>query len=626
MMQAQWLRSLAVTLVVALVAVSCGVEETEDPRIAQVKTYADECRTQLAAGNYEHAKNAAYNVVKGSLLSVNDVVTEQAAFCYTTANTLSKINEVTKNIESQLGLVAGLLNGNGGGLSLSPQGIHKLADDYLNGRLDKQTQGAIGLFLDSYLGPIQSLLEENQELLKLIIAKKRFQWQIDSLPLKIADKELINAAGRYDMGEVYLLYGLTRAILATFYTVQSQDYSINLTIVQYALTVNADAGVDNPLLGLMDNPARALVNAVAVLMGTSPKFLALDSRVGTEKMKSAGEGFADGFDSILKAVNAMKKRPDAVQAEHIVEFKRENDQDYFVLHMKFTNLVPLVDLQKFDGISIPLREDVLASLENLAKDFSGASGVNTNLQRDIFPIIALVAVVLINSGAFQELINLATGTADAATQETIDKALSLVASNPDFILAALVGVVPVEIECDFGHIFKNPVGLRDVFPAWVQPDAFGNDLESLKPLTTSTIVYSYECVEDTDPIQTGDLLCPTATDKDHFQPANDAPYVYRAADGSTWVSPQATWHNFPGAGNFGTLWDANTPSPKDGIQTGIPYIGWKDASFGGLVYLDVTTINVNGDIAVGNGLKKATLQSFNATIASIVSQVESFIK
>lgn len=623
MMQAQWVRSLAVTLVVALVAVSCGVEETEDPRIATVQAHVSECRTQLAAGNYEHAKNAAFNVVKGSLLSVNDVSVEQAAFCYTTSNTLAKINEVTKNIESQLGLVAGLLNGSGG-LTLSPQGFQKLADDYMGGRLDKQTQGAIGLFLDSYLGPIQSMLEENQELLQLIIAKKRFKWQIDSLPLKIADKELMNAGGRYDMGEIYLLYGLTRAILGTFYTLQSQDYSINLTIVQYALSVNEAAGVDNPLLGLFDNPARALMNAVAVLMGTSPKFLALDSRVGAAKMKSAGEGFADGFDSILKAVNAMKKRPDAVQPEHIVEYKRENDQDYFVLHMKFTNLVPLIDLQKFDGISIPLREDVLASLENLAKDFAGASGVNTNLQRDIFPIVALVAVVLINSGAFQELINLATGGADGETQETVSQVLDLVASNPDFILAALVGVIPVEIEFDFGHVFKNPVGLRDVFPAWIQPDTYGNELEALKPLTMATVVYSYECKDGSNPVITGDLLCAESQDNDHFQPANDALVEFWTPTG-TWTSPKATWHNYM-TGNFGTFWDANTPSPADGIQTSIPYIGWKDASFGGLVYLDVATINVNGDIVAGNGLKKATLQSFNATIAAIVSQVESFLK
>lgn len=625
-MQAHWVRSLAVTLGVALVAVSCGVEETEDPRITTVKAHVAECRTQLAAGNYEHAKNAAFNVVKGSLLSVNDVSVEQAAFCYTTSNTLSKINEVTKNIESQLGLVAGLLNGSTGLAPRTPADFAKLADDYVNGRLDKQTQGAIGLFLDSYLGPIQSMLEENQELLQLIIAKKRFRWQIDSLPLKIADKELINAGGRYDMGEIYLLYGLTRAILGTFYTLQSQDYSINLTIIQYALSVNEAAGVDNPLLGLFDNPARALVNAVAVLMGTSPKFLALDSRVGTEKMKSAGEGFADGFDSILKAVKAMKDRPASLQGEHIVEYKRENDEDFFVLHMKFTNLVPFVDLQKFDGISIPLREDVLASLENLAKDFSGASGVNTNLQRDIFPIVALVAVVLINSGAFQELINLATGTADEQTKETINQALSLVASNPDFILAALVGVVPVEIEFDFGHAFKNPVGLRDVFPAWIQPDVYGNELEALKPLTMATVVYSYECVENTDPIQTGDLLCPTSKDKDHFQQATGNMYTFWSpVTASGWVSDLARWENLA-TNNFGTQWDANTPSVADGIQTGIPYIGWKDASFGGLVYLDVASINASGKIQAESGLKKATLQSFNATIAAIVSQVESFLK
>lgn len=584
---------------------------------------ADRCKLSLAAGDYEMAKLEAKVVVENASIMASEFPSvDQAVFCYTTANTLSRVNEITKNIESQLSIVAGLLNGSGG-LSLSPQGVHalaQLADDYANGRLDPQAAGAVGVFLDSYLGPVASLLEENAELLEFIIQRNQFQFQIDTLPLKIADKQLINAGGRYDLGEIHLLYGVTRGLLGLIYTVQSQDYSITLEIVSYAL----GATTNNPLLDLGNNPVRALSNAFAVLMTTSPKFLALDSAVGEEKMAAAGDGFANLFDSILKSINVMQKRPEAVQAEHVIEFKTENSKNYFVLHMQFENLVPLVDLRKFDGTAIPLRDDVLASLENIAKDFSGASGVNTNLQRDVFPIVALTAVVLINSGAFQALIDLAVSGADQATKDTINQVLGLVADNPDLVLAALVGAVPVDIELDFGHIFKNPVGLRDVFPAWVYPNisATSKDAAYYQAFTAASVVYSYECADDTDPIVTGELLCANPTDTAHFRALDETPYVFWAAPASTWTDPTIIWKNLP-TNNFGTLWEANVPTPADGIQTGFPYIGWKDATFGGLLYLDVTTINQSGKLG-DNGIKKANLQTLNATIASIIATVESF--
>jgi len=127
--------------------------------------------------------------------------------------------------------------------------------------------------------------------------------------------------------------------------------------------------------------------------------------------------------------------------------------------------------------------------------------VNTNLQRDVFPIVALVTVVLVNSGAFEALIDLALEGADQATSDTVNKVLGLVADNPDLLLAALVAVVPVEIELDFGHVFKNPVGLRDVFPAWVYPDipSTSRDAAYYQAFTAASIVYSYECADASDP-------------------------------------------------------------------------------------------------------------------------------
>jgi hypothetical protein len=631
---------VATLLVAGCTLTACGTDE-KDPNIVKAQAYAAECTKNLANGDYAAAQNAGENVIKqNALLALSDDdgggdARDQAVFCYTTSRTLYKINEITKNIQSQLGLVMDLVGGSG--VSIAPQdlqkNLQKLALDYTQGRLDPQAAGAIGLFLDAYLGPVQSLLEENEDLLRMIIKRKKFNWYAQQLPVKIADKELINAGGRYDMGEIYLIFGLTRAMLGTIYVVESQDYTISLAIANYALNVKVGpngqldpvAGT-NPLLELFNGHiGRGITNAVAVLMSTSPSFLALDKTAGLDFMKKAGEGFADGFGSIGKSIVAMKGRPAAEQAKHIIEFKTEDDKNYFVMHMKFNNLIPLVDLRKFDGISIPLSKDIIDSFDNLAKDFGGAQGVNTNLQRDIFPVIALVAVVIINSGAFQAIIDLAVESSDQSTKDMINQALGLVADNPDFILAALVGVVPITIEFDFGHIFKAPVGLREVFPAWVQPNVnVGNDAESLAPFTTATIVYSYECADGKDALADDTFLCgkDNIQDGPHFHALDGSKYVYwdPATTSVTWVHPLAKWENQP-TNNFGTKWADQIPA--DEVPTGIPYFGWKDASFGDLVYLDVTPINTNGAITAGNGLKKADQQSLNATIAYIVSQVES---
>jgi len=118
---------------------------------------------------------------------------DQAVFCYTTANTLYRINEVTKNIESQLGLVVGLLIGSGE-LTLSPQGIQKLADDYVNGRLDRRppAPSACSRLVPR---PVQSLSKRTKSSSSTSSSATSFNGRSTRLPVKIADKQLIDAAG-----------------------------------------------------------------------------------------------------------------------------------------------------------------------------------------------------------------------------------------------------------------------------------------------------------------------------------------------------------------------------------------------------------------------------------------------
>ena len=160
-----------------------------------------------------------------------------------------------------------------------------------------------------------------------------------------------------------------------------------------------------------------------------------------------------------------------------------------------------------------------------------------------------------------------------------------------------------------------------MFPAWTQPEANA----PITNYTEATLVYSYECADGSDPIMTDKYLCAAAADTGHFKPASGLQYypVYRTTD-STWVDGKLMWKNFP-SNNFGTKWDAQVPIDADGIDTIIPYIGFKDASFGGLLYLDLSAIKSDKLVPTKNGMELASLKTLDATLATIIKTVQGLI-
>jgi hypothetical protein len=523
-----------------------------------------------------------------------------------------QLNSVTKELQALLQSTLGLFQGS----SLSSPQLRQLALDYNEGRLDPKVQSAISILIGSFAGPIESTLKENQQQLEEIIRHKRFRWTLQHVPVKIGDNQIIDAKGDYDMAEIYMLYGLTRQILGVFNLVESQDYSLTLRpLTDYVLTVN-----DNPVLNLTQAPGKAIVNLVAVLMATSPIFLSLESAAGAEQMKMAGANFSSGFASVLDSITFMKKR-EGDQSGSILEFRRDNDKDYLILHMAINNganPIPVVDLQKFDGIAIPLDDRILEGLKNMSDDFANTPGVNTNLQRDVFPIVTLGLVVLVGSGAFDALINLALEGSDPGTKKIATDLIKLLKDNQDLVLAALVSLVPVEIEFDFGHMFQEPGGLRDVFPAWTQPA----NLDFPPALTEATLVYSYECADGSDALREEKYICDKEADRGHFQDLDETPYQMWDPVSNSTIASSLLWKNYSGSNNFGPKWATNVPIEADGIPTVIPYLGFKDASFNGVLYLNTETIS---KLKSKNGMQPATLMTLNATLATIVATVQGFL-
>jgi hypothetical protein len=636
-MRATWMRPLVASLLLGAFTLSCGPVEEKDENIVKVESHLKTCDVNLQAGNFELARNAAENVVTSpKLMSVDDVSVDRTIFCYTTANTLYQVDALTTSLANLMSSVVGLIGGEG--FSLSPQKIQKLAVDYRDGRLDPQAASIISTVVGGFVGPIKKMLEENQELMEVMIKRGRYSYYIEHVPVKIAGAQIMDAGGKVDMGEVYLLYGITRALLGMFYLGDSQDYTFTLKILSY---INVEG---NPLMQFGDGPeklAPAIFNAIAVLMGTSPNFLTLDNQVGAEMMKQAGEGFSSGFDGILKGIKHMKEKRKGDQSVYVVEYRREaiggKDEDVLVLNWEWNqgaNPLPIVDLGGFSGMVIPLSEDILTSLGKLRDDFGLAEGVDTSLQEDVFPIIALMTVVLLNTGAFDALIGLVLDSAEGDQKEQIDQVLNIVKGNRDLITGALQALVPVNILFDFGQAFKDPKGIRDLFPAWTQPSPSAE----IEQFVTATLVYSYECAEPGDPLLTAKFLCETEADKSHFHNLDGSPFIairYDAAD-EEFATPLThntglTWTNHLGSDNFGATWDANmdangnTEMGQDGIASVFPYIGFKDPTFGGILYLDVSSLQNEYITPQTSGFELANLKTLNATFAKIFEAVQGFL-
>jgi hypothetical protein len=596
-------KATSTLLLAAIVGMTGCTVEGEDPKLVEARGHERACAEELAAGNYTGAIAEAEKVVAvPAMLAIDDVTIDRVRFCFTSAATLKQFNEITTELQFLLETGLKLIEGG----SLSPADVDALRLAFIDGRFQTHGPSPIGAVITSLFDPIRNRLANNRQHLEAIIKNNRFTWTIQRLPVTVADHELLNAGGRYDMGEVHLLYGLTRAILSIFEAVESIDYNFNLNyLIEYA-GVETDAA---PLRRFSSHPVSAVLNLGAVLLSTDPRFLSLDAATGRDRMARAGEGFSILFGSLLNSLNHMAKRS-GDQSDFLLEYRVDDNTAYLVFHGEFiSNPIPIVDIAKFGGLAIPLKPEVFQSFEKLRDSLAGVLGERANLQRDIFPLVALGIAVSLSSGAFDALINTALSSSDPAAAARITELLAIVSSNSDFILGALVSLVPVTVELDLGHMFKNPVNPRDVLPAWIQP-ARSLERPYTLPLTAATFVLSYECEDGLNPLQKTPeaYFCSATQDRGHFDDIGSDP------------ENVSIYHN------FGELWAG--PISADGIAVVIPYIGFKDPSFGGVLYLDMTAIANPGFIEAHDpteSMPLATQKTLNATLASIFVSVGSLL-
>jgi hypothetical protein len=534
-------------------------EVGEDPKVVALRAAGSACKQSLTQADYlVAADRAAKSLADKSLISANRRLADELRFCQAYAKTLYALDRSSSFIQKFTVAMSDLFKARPAGAPYAPQATNLQSTILSN-------------VITVVLAPLTTDLEEVAQVFDAVAANGDLTWTIDRLPVRIAGAEIFDAGGTYDTGEVAVLRGLVGVVLGALYSLQSLDYSVNIgAVVEYARLT------DSPLAHYSEHPMAGIFNAAAVLLGTAPTFLALKSD-GKTWVGKAGKEYTASVSSLLTAATFIKGREDD-QTAHILEYKRADGQDYFVVHLDFTKkLSPgfKVDLSKFDDTTIPLREDVLRSITRVRDSLAAGGGVRASVQEDVFPILALVGVVALKSGALDASIDKALTEVDPELASKLKATVAYGEISQEHFLSLLLTAVPAEMEVDLGRMFAQPANLRAVIPAWTQPATDLSASFAMAAFTAATLVVEYEC--GVNPLTQGTekkLFCAGPTDQGHFQDLTAA----------------FPWQNQTPADNFGPLWQGRIAA--DGITSRGPYIGFKDPTFGGVLFMDYTTTNV----------------------------------
>lgn len=585
-------KSILAVSIFLVSAMSACAPEQPNADLATVKRLVARCTEELEAGNYEEARNQSKTIIDSPKLTSQDSGwVDQGRFCFVMANSLAALGRFSV-------LLSELMP------TLHSAGMKKSLNSCICQPFDP-------------LSLVQDPLEENIEQLEIIRSHKGFSWHIDRLPVKIASDELFDANGDYDSGEIEMLYGLNRIFLGGLYLLYSQNYSIAVApLIEYLLVVD-----NNPILNFQTAPGKALSNLYAIILATSPVFLTLDDSLGAELMKRSREELSQGFDGLLKAVEFMAGRKGGSTSHLFVlsESMGKNSIQFNFLYAK-----PTPAQLGLDNIEIRFEGEITQTAFTLREDIIG-SGINSDLRRDLLPWLALLKALLVESGVFSALFESAISQTDSENQKAANLLLAEASNLYSWIDSLAAAEGGVDAELDLGAIFENPGDFREALPAWTQPllsaGTPSTDPAYLTQFRDASLVFSYECANPLGPAagQVATNFCDyesTITDAAHFHPADGSSVmIWDALAQSATASTTLVWANDISTSNLGPHWNANVPVDPDGIQALTPYIGFKDPTFGGMLFLNIDGIRTPELAGEPKGMRPANLRTLNAALA-----------
>jgi hypothetical protein len=293
--------------------------------------------------------------------------------------------------------------------------------------------------------------------------------------------------------------------------------------------------------------------------------MTLEPNAGKQRLSEAADLMALAIQDLLSCIDSISAEK-GVQSNHLIGYKSEGSKSYLAFHIKDENGNP-------QEIPIEFPDQIQTSLQHLTSSFQSTGGVRASWAQDLAPFVGLLVQSGFQTGMLDPILAFVFPMLQtyigADTMAMINQLVGTVKelANRIVISGTITTVIPDVIQFDLGKFMHDPPQkfFRLILPAVVTDQNGGKKL-----------LLEYECMD----LGSTDLWCPypeTITSTAHF---------------------------------IGTTYEI----PDDGVKNTLPYLSSQDPSLGGLLYLDLSSL----DASFPNEWHQPTSYEFNYFLAKIV--------
>lgn len=284
---------------------------------------------------------------------------------------------------------------------------------------------------------------------------KRLSWNVNLGDILTFSFDL---SGEYDAADANFLLFLLKTIEFILELILTVNIKFSLEDVSNVLEwVDSLGGVS----ALQEDPLNFIQSAFACFLNVNEDFLGLEPKEGAERWtKLTPSALRKAFISAKDMYSMLITEKDD-QSDDIIQAVVEDDK---LVAVK----IPTARGDERPEIKLPEGWEKIA--QNIVDTIDGKK--RADWANDIVPVLTIFVVILIHSGAFDNLINEAISRMPPAQQRVIKRFLEPGFLTIDIVTGFITGIIGPYIQFDFHSFFKNPVGLRALLPAWTSDNNF----------------------------------------------------------------------------------------------------------------------------------------------------------
>ena len=447
--------------------------------------------------------------------------------------------------------------------------------------------------------------------LYILVGTPGCEFNIDSLPVYLtsATTPTLDMSKEWDRADAALLDGAVQGILGVLNFVLSIDLRANYLGTYDYLSNN---------IGMSNLNAASIMNLLVYILNDKnyPNFLGLEPEIGVDKVREAGMNFTNAIQMLMYSFYFMSIEKDD-QSDDIIQYENVAKLSY----SERLNSKNVDSCKAIEGMTKEQKDKVTAKYKfNFILDNNGK---RKPMEMDSTPAGACLFQRLKESFDYTD----GKDTKIWLISDLVPMLLGIIGDSvslPAGIDAdTITSILGDPIAFEFGAFFENPVGLRTLFPAW--------DIDTDNDPTNDYFILEKEChlagddyygpATDKTSATTNSLLVTSPTDPRYYRAVNNLFCVSKDKTAITITDMAHFSGSYP---NFSTVKEI----PEDGLDAIGPYISFQDASFNGMLWLDMddpahfidNSKMKNADL-VGVGLQKANLFSLNTLLTSYINLI-----